>query len=85
MATFSFIGWVVPPGRAVAWKAKRGETKSVTNGLLNECLDYFVDQYVLVMDINPTVSFYNVGWATFNGQFSYILPARLEEWCFCGN
>ena len=44
--------WVVPPGRLDIWKQKRSKTiKKSTNGLLKECLDKYIEQYVLVMDI----------------------------------
>ena len=44
--------WVVPPGRLNDWKQKRSKTiQNSTNGLLKECLDKYIEQYVLVMDI----------------------------------
>ena len=46
--------WVVPPGRATAWKNKNCKTISSANQPLKECLDEYVDQYILVMDIDPT-------------------------------
>jgi hypothetical protein len=53
--------WVVPFGKQDAWKAKvpksyaTGDQKGASDvkTLLNECLEKYVKQYVLVMEIEP--------------------------------
>ena len=47
--------WVVPPSRLEHWKKKvPKKILKRTNGLLKECLERYVEQYVLVIDIDPT-------------------------------
>ena len=47
--------WVVPPAKATAWKEKKPKTIKVANRVLKECLDNYVIQRILVMDIDPTM------------------------------
>ena len=44
--------WVVPKEMASEWEQKKAKTKH--NDIMKECLDKYVEQYVLVMDTDPT-------------------------------
>ena len=47
--------WVVPPSRLEHWEKKvPKKILKRTSGLLKECLEKYVEQYVLVIDIDPT-------------------------------
>ena len=46
--------WVVPSERVNEWKKKCRKTIAAANITLKECLNKYVDQYILVMDIDPT-------------------------------
>jgi DNA replication initiation complex subunit (GINS family) len=44
--------WVVVKAMASEWKTKKAKTKH--NEIMKECIDNYVEQYVLVMDTDPT-------------------------------